>query len=131
MNVERLTKLAELMDRIKPTSKKKFDLQYWKKKTDCGTSACAVGWACSDPWFKEQGLKLKTDVWSRKETETAWDVYYDDWRHFAAVARFFDIREYEAEHLFMPGVEYSKPADVASRVREFIKKKAMYQVAAS
>lgn len=78
MNVERLTKMAELLDKVS-AEHKPFNLGYWSHKAEvledfelketarasgltvsevheCGTVACAVGHACQDNWFNEQGL---------------------------------------------------------------------------
>jgi len=64
-------------------------------KTDpgCGTTACALGWACAYPTFKRAGLR--------------WGKYglapqYKDKTDFEAGAAFFGITEGEAEALFSP-----------------------------
>lgn len=48
--------LADLLDEKKP---KQFDMSFWgRKRPHCGTTCCALGWACSLPVAKEAGIKL-------------------------------------------------------------------------
>lgn len=55
MNVERLTKLAEFLEGVPPEH---FDMRIWGTDAECGTSGCAIGWACQVPEFKDAGLAL-------------------------------------------------------------------------
>jgi hypothetical protein len=143
MHIERLTKLAELMETIQKDMNKvaHFDLGNWigrysisnkvyailrdenshKFTTDliveCGTTACACGYAGMDPWFREQGLKLDQDACMSYKNFIGW----------SAVQFFFDISEDHAEFLFSEdkynSFDYpggAKPADVAFRIRCFI-----------
>lgn len=68
---------------------------------DCGTSACAVGWACAHPEFQKQGLRWgETPVYQRR---FGWD----------AVESFFGIHYDLAMFLFsIKNIPYS---DVKSR----------------
>jgi len=134
MNKERLLVLANFLDTV-PTFK--FDLTSWRHHpgadhyvqdsdlvdsnlTDmtCGTTACAVGWACSIPEFNAQGL-----FWEDRpvyEVAGVWGKH----RSWGAVTGFFDLGTYDAEHLFTydlyPFGERG-PKDVAARIRTFVK----------
>jgi len=137
MNIERLTKLAELLDKV-ALERRPFNLSVWVHKTqdlcfmdvkdtavasglsedevehhECGTVACAVGYACLDPWFNEQGLRAYEDLPSYRYS-SGWD----------AVEDFFGIYYEEARHLFSPdsytGEEETRAEEVAARIREFI-----------
>lgn len=114
MHKERLTKLAELMDGLKP---EQFDIGDWVSlykggEADCGTVACACGWAAITPWFKQQGLSLDGG------TPT-----FDGWHGLSAAAEFFGLDRYDAERLFL-GFGYDsepvEPSDVALAIRTLI-----------
>ena len=139
MNIERLTKLAELLDKV-VEERKPFNLYCWTDEIDrsqgegvfksiasasdmteeelskheCGTVACAVGHACLDSWFNEQGLILDLDGQPKFENNQSWD----------AVAAFFEIGIELAIFLFDHG-NYEEEtettaAEVAYRIRALI-----------
>lgn len=95
MNIERLQHLIQILENVPA---EKFDLSKWK----CGTTACAIGWACSDPSFNEQGLRMTHFSHLGEHTlycpilrfgnrkEEGWD----------AVTQFFDITREQADYLF-------------------------------
>ncbi len=71
--VRRLTKLADFMDALPAKARKHFDMGTYfdhegghsvrspyaaLKKFDCGTVACALGWACMVPEFRRGGLRF-------------------------------------------------------------------------
>ena len=101
MNRERLEHLITVISKI---PKENLSLKHWvstpgnkigdidqKSLVECGTVCCAVGWACSDPIFNEQGL-----VWDymlqqpRYKYDTSW----------TAAMEFFDITFPKALRLF-------------------------------
>lgn len=108
MNKERLQQMVTMLRRLPP---EQFNLSVWH----CGTAACAVGHACSDPVFVSQGLSLKHgyDV-PAYEGELSWD----------AVQKFFDLPEGQASHLFYdeeyPDAEKTTADQVADRIEEFL-----------
>lgn len=125
MNIERLTKLAELLDKV-AAANKPFNLAVWindpdsetsdpqHKAGECGTVACAVGYAACDPWFNAQGLSLVGGEPAITGVEEGWD----------SVELFFDLGEGDARYLFCSsrygtGPDTS-PSQVAARIREFI-----------
>lgn len=139
MNVERLNKLIELLETIPDAD---FDLRNWVGKYEgaqlvdnpkpdlildgnCGTVACAVGWACLDPWFNSQGLKLDLPP-NCVGSEPTYYCPNEDWEYFgfSAVAAFFDIHAFIAEELFLP-IHYPetdrvKPSQVIEKIKEFM-----------
>lgn len=117
MHVERLTKLAELLDRVE-AEKKPFDIRWWIVPLDCGYAACAIGHAMFDPWFIEQGLTGQDDVCPWEDGPV-----YGDLVEFDAVKSFFDIPLNLALYLFC-GSNYGPgtvtATEVAHRIRTVI-----------
>jgi len=116
---ERLRTLYAVMAGVPST---KVDMNNWRKTFsedatllhDCGTAACAVGWACAYPEFQSQGLKwtgsaplLKADGVARYNWE--------------AVTEFFGVDQDTAIHLFQTrdsGLEAKK--GVLKRIRTLL-----------
>ena len=133
MNIQRLQTLAAF---LRTVSQEHFDLRSWRSSVgceyasdedlttlQCGTTACAVGWACSMPEFQAQGLTWGTDGISpagypvyapteTKECSASWE----------AVEEFFDISYNTAEHLFASDkyAENATAVQVADRIEEVI-----------
>lgn len=90
-SITRYRQLIRVMKGLTPHQKEKhFEMSRWGRKTDCGTSFCAAGFAGKDPWFKKWGFKTR---WVRYER--AYGIFYkvpnsserDSW---SAVHKFFD-----------------------------------------
>lgn len=116
MNTERLALMAKLLfevstkqwkggpavklwnrrSQVEPQKGLKFDLLSWVERSGCGYSACAVGHACLDPRFNEQGLVMDLNYAS--------PLYIDKSGYkrtsWMAVETFFGIGEKAAEYLF-------------------------------
>ncbi len=112
MNRHRLEVLSKFL-RTVPVEE--FDIETWR--SPCGTTACAVGWACTIPEFKEAGLLLRADddglfepVFLTPNGELI------DW---IAVENFFDITRWAALSLFHYDA-YAEfdltPSDVADKI---------------
>ncbi len=112
MREDRLVRLAHLLDTIDP---QKFCLRDWS----CGTTACAVGHAMCDPWFKGEGLHAEIGLYGKPSPR------YEDYEGWDAVEQFFELGSGEAEHLFYEEEyeERATPKDVAERIWAFIKQK--------
>ena len=134
MNKERLLKLAAFLETV---PERKFDIQSWRcesneagasefnsdllqdqylRDPDCGTTGCAVGWACSMPEFQAEGF-----IWTLTGPGLLRKVGgISGW---PAVRAFFDLVQEDATALFD---EYSYtarangPKDVAQRIREMV-----------
>lgn len=115
---ERLLRLADLLENL-PKDGPRFDMEVWYK---CGTTACAVGHACLNPWFRRRGLKLG----EKNNLEYAEPEYRGDTEKWAAAA-FFNIGLDEAEYLFYPDRypnSHRSARYVAKRIRSFVRKAA-------
>lgn len=55
MNVERLQHLALILRGVRAEN---FNLDMWRVERDCGTVACAVGWAGQDKQFTKAGFTV-------------------------------------------------------------------------
>ncbi|MCY1206591.1 hypothetical protein D3C71_1823280 [compost metagenome] len=94
--VERLRTLYSVMAGV-PTEK--VYMSCWRTSSagddrligDCGTSACAIGWACAYPEFQEQGLGYDTH---------AGVPSFQGNLNWHAVMSFFGVSESTADHLF-------------------------------
>ena len=82
---------------------------------DCGTVACAVGWATSDPVFNAQGFYYGPCPNYTDET----DKTYYNWD---AVEQFFEIEYPIAQCLFSEETYsfFAKPTDVIERIEALL-----------
>jgi hypothetical protein len=90
-----------------------FDLREW----ECGSTACAAGWACRIPEFQEVGLEL-----IHNELNPATYPSFRGYDSYSAVREFFglDLRECDRivdERHYDTGRK-TKPSVVAERIRE-------------
>lgn len=114
MHVERLTKLAELLERPLPKGAPKFDMSTWYQ---CGTRACAAGHAALDPWFRRRGLKLV----KLNDPRATHEPSYEGKTGFDALALFFDLDAEAADEIFMTHDVGNSRRDVARRIRRLIR----------
>jgi len=103
-----------------------FDLNEWivLVRPDCGFSACAIGHACLDARFNAEGLFMH---FGYSELHGMSPLYRHDGElrmSWVAVARFFDLRHHEADHLFdwqkYPRLQHTDPAAVRQRIEAFL-----------
>jgi hypothetical protein len=134
MNTDRLLKLADFLDKLPP---ERFDIYDWVGSDfrgdvdlSCGTTACAIGWATTIPEFRQLGLSLniQANCYSHRIIATpVLDLGGGITLHgFDAAGHLFDITREDAYYLFDTGQVDSlprdaTPADVANRIREFVK----------
>ena len=120
MHLERMKHMVRVLRTVqsRPELSKRFDLRTWfdtyasngrqhlqaqfesaEDKVsiphNCGTTACAVGYAGLDPWFREQGFT--TDAQGGVNYESQGGRIISSWN---AVECFFDISEHRAEYFF-------------------------------
>ena len=124
MHTHRLTTLAKF---LRTVPEKKFDLTSWRdshRTTDdelrdptCNTAACAVGWACSLPEFKAEGLGFKGGPYqSHGELGNTYG--------WPAVREFFFLDSEQANYLFdFSSYERNNATDVADRIDKFVKQR--------
>ena len=87
IHARRLRYLADKMAKLPKSAEKHFDMRTWfrhrgrhghkfgdflqlKDLTFCGTSACAMGWAASMPYFNKLGLSIKVFDGSHSKNKT-------------------------------------------------------------
>lgn len=113
MKKDRLLKVAEILEDVKPSL---FDISCWFDRETgnaCNTVACALGWAAQHPWFMARGLCLDG------ENEPYFNGNYGEY----AAEEFFDITHTQAAYLFMPdGYSGLNPSvrRVIKRIRKFV-----------
>lgn len=66
---------------------------------DCGSTACAVGWACAYPKFQEQGLRFHRATYGYDVP--VFTEHQTRYQNFAAVQEFFGLTLHEAHGLFL------------------------------
>lgn len=121
-------RLLKLVDILRQVPRKQFDMSVWCTDDECGTVACAAGWACMDPDFRRAGLSFSkrndSGPWrgfDRAPSLTLKDgtVVNDEW---CALEQFFDLTNDEAEYLFMPHLgKPNTPKAVATRMEKFVR----------
>lgn len=114
MNKERLKTLADFLENLVENGNK-FDMGTWFRENECGTTACALGWATKIPEFKDAGLGV--------DPVCSWIEYEGLYNANAAMA-FFGLDGSETRSLFYAtglanGLESSK-SEVVDYIREMI-----------
>lgn len=115
LQVRRLQKLVDL---LRTTKSKEFNLDSWISDLwfKCGTTCCAVGTACLNPWFQKRGLVLKAQV-----------PTYGFRTGFSAASEFFGLSRLECDYLFSPSAypksKLTSPKFVAGRIEKLILKR--------
>ena len=100
-----------------------FDLNVWITEidSDCGFIACAIGHACMDARFNEQGLCL---FWREGVKTPIYNAEHEEWY---AVHEFFDLNPETAWPLFdpnrYPADQRRDPAAVRQRIEKLLIKK--------
>lgn len=97
MRRDRLQKLAQHLLLNVPAEK--FDLATWF--SECGTTACAVGHACSMPEFNAEGLVGFIPEWHQPRTVN-YCPKFNSYTGYDAVCAFFDISRRDAYYMFSP-----------------------------
>ena len=129
MHKERLLVLAGFLDdKVSPTE---FTMGSWGEEHDCGTVACAFGWATQIPQLQSEGLSCE-----RHENLIGivnWTPVFNGERGYKAAMAFFELTREQASYLFeaccyatrvATGTyrmkEFVSPKDVATRIRTFV-----------
>lgn len=130
----RLETLIRFMDGLPRSATKHFDMGSFFSHTgdhlhrdyggtlttkglfDCGTTACAMGWAAACPGLRRQGLSL--------ELKNGRPRFYYRGRHgqaFALASRFFEIDEWDCHLLFGANDDIRTPKQWARFARQHLK----------
>lgn len=110
MNRERLERLVDILKTVPP---EKFDMSMWYSSniSECGTVACAGGYACLDPAFQKLGLHFGYNK----------IPCYKGQEGIGALRAFFDLPSSVAMRLFLLyRVQPVKPATVIRRIRALL-----------
>lgn len=102
---------------VKLTRDLKFSLGHWY----CGTSACAIGHAAVDPWFRRRGISLEFTGLEPYPVYRHLGKEYDD---IEAPEEFFGITYDQADWLFMPSRypnQHARARTVGKRIDNMIK----------
>ena len=118
-NIERLQQVVRVLEDL--PKGRKFSLRFFAVGDAahlCKTTACACGWAASDPWFKRRGFRLYKGVCGDEygiETRSG----ERDW---TAIESFFGLTPNQAENLFSEW-RYVRGSrrDVIRRLKKFIR----------
>lgn len=128
-NVKRLQVLVEFLRKL---PKEKFNLRNWQYSNgwgicvsiksledlkNCGTTACALGWASLIPEFKKAGLDRNTSGCPSYKGEYG----------FGAAMKFFAICYEDSKYLFIDEsyntLDKTSPKQVANRIERFLTRK--------
>jgi len=113
----RLNHLVRVLKNIPP--EKKFHMGLWAN--GCGTTACVIGHAAQDPWFRRQGLRLKNTSTGYSDNLSP---VFDGAAELYVVERFFKLDYKDSRWLFLPS-EYpwmeKEKRHVLRRIRSIIK----------
>ena len=130
--VRRLTKLADYMDSLPPEARKHFHMSDWFKHdglhplrgkiltrrhmNDCGTTACALGWAATMPAFQKLGLTYNL-------VGIPWQGFHEP---IGRAMKIFDIDDSVANDLFSADLSIfiHTPKQWARYCRQVIRKNA-------
>ena len=97
MNVEAFTRLRAIMAAVDPNL---INMEVWIGGSGCGTTACAVGHASMDPWFRESGLTIEKRPMGDSTIIFFSYPQFNGERYMPAVEAFFDIDDGTAKCLF-------------------------------
>lgn len=129
----RLLKLAEFLETKVP--RKQFSMHKWvshhgesgiplnEDVGDCGTAACAMGWATAIPSFQRAGLHLARGGKEYGRHHMKMTPLYQRQRGMNAAAKFMAIDFDDATALFDPEFNDGTPKQVAKRIRQFVAKR--------
>jgi hypothetical protein len=128
-NIENLKQLRRVVEAV---PEGQFDMEWFGKKTDCGTVCCAAGWAALDPWFQantpiNQALPIDTrPVRERRDRDQDEvfniDAMFDGDAPIEKLARIFDLSDQDANNLFNgPTIEGVPKSDVIDNIDRLIR----------
>lgn len=115
--------LIALRDKLRSLPPELFDINQWR--SDCGTVACAAGWACTMPEFNRAGLHMTGDpgapAWYKDNPEYCGrPVLYN----YTALQKVLECRFHVTNGLFNPEYYSNEspvtPSQVANRIQFLI-----------
>ncbi len=126
MNIERLTRLANFLETV---PREHFDLSWWSAEAStghrCGTFACAGGWACAIPEFREAGLRAGRSSIHPGPGGTGVPLF-EGFEGYHALRKFFGLTELQEDWIFNPDFypwrKHGDPMAVVKRIRSMVKR---------
>ncbi len=152
MNIQHLNELIRVLENVNPID---FNLAEWvvdqkdlqiaidnkwdisdlkyqqlQDPNNCGTVCCAMGWACQDQYFIENGLTLGTAQMPTHSSMIYNEITGENEKQttngFRAIKYFFEFENIQTgEHLFLDSSyeaqDKTTPEQVIKRVRDLIK----------
>ena len=123
VRVDRLRHLITVLEAVKEREQP-FYLYGWMDENhpDCGTTACACGWAAMDETFKAEGLGLVPSTYPFRggtyngKLWRSLKLAFGDSIEFNAAMNFFGLAADDAVKLFHPN-GYTDPRDVCAVIR--------------
>jgi hypothetical protein len=128
VNSKRLLKLAKFLETKVPKGRFNYEVVFsrysvkFKGGPECGTAACAMGWACSIPEFKKLGLKPAEEM---PTSQLRWKGLNESFDNVAS--KLFEIPYWDAYDLFTPNLDCmddEEPTDdphyVAHKIRDYV-----------
>ena len=131
----RLTKLIEFMEGLPASANKHFNMGTWFAHNggddhrfkigkelppdaihECGTTACALGWAATMPAFRRIGLRV---IWNDDVDGT--ELKLGKARDWNAVQELFDVDFFYATSLFEMRKSDTTPKKWAKRARRLMR----------
>ena len=124
METERLLKLADFIEEVVPENR--FDMHHFlgtnddfpeedihpdQLEAECGTSACAAGWATL--LFKKEGLKLAQEPYGQM-----WNPAFEEYEGYDALSIFFNIDITDASCIFGSNPRTTK--EEADLIRRYV-----------
>jgi hypothetical protein len=97
MNQDTLTRLGWVIEAVGKAPPRQFNMDYWlHRRWFCGTSHCAIGWACQDERVQASGLHLAGACGFLSMPR------FDGQTGFDAIAKWLDIPKTDVKQLFGP-----------------------------
>lgn len=133
----RLLRLADFLDAL-PEDRFSFDVwaSYDWTDSQCGTSACALGWATTIPEFRALGLCMKVDPaeeWKSPVLDTCtkptWEATCDATREIFGLdkemTQYLFVANNGEDHGYGPQLfDDATASEVADHIREFVAREA-------
>lgn len=115
---DRLRILADFLLTVPP---ERFNIRTWGHggfEHECGTAACAFGWAATIPAFRELGLH-------HVRLPGGWTMALGDYQPengFAVARKFFELDGTTTQFFFSPLYyrTFPRPSDVSARIYEYL-----------
>lgn len=125
--INRLKRLKKIIEKV---PEEKINMLSWFDETECGTTACVLGWASLDKSFRRAGLKSYKRIGGKicfKPTfkfDIDRNIYNIEFTYQNAGKAFFGLSFYETNYLFVKLCYSSnQKSEMLNRIQQIIDKK--------